>query len=100
MTNEKDDLEQLLKSAGWLRFLEYARQHWNEQLPARLVAAAELGAHEKASMEVLKMSYAASQINALLSWPKERLKHFDRQTALETNTTWQRGGYVDPQTSR
>lgn len=88
-TNEKADLEQLLASAGWLRFLEHARLQWKESLPDRLINAAELA---DGAIEVKKVSYAALQINALLSFPKERLAQVSRP-AQETVTGFSRGGY-------
>ena len=94
-SNEKTDLEQLLQSAGWLRLLELARQRWKEQLPGRLAAAAELQPLN-ASTEVLKILYAANEINQLLSWPKERLAVLERSRFVESLA---RGGY-ETQTPR
>jgi hypothetical protein len=74
-SNEKTDLEQLLSSPGWLRFLEHARQMWNLRLPDRLIAAAE---QPHGDVEVKKVSYAAAEVNALVSWPKERLGFLTR----------------------
>jgi len=87
-SNEQADLEQLIASAGWLRFLEHARQHWSVCLPDRLMAAAELPSGD---LEVKKVSYTAKQINALLTYPKERLAHLVRPQ--ETGTRFSRGGY-------
>ncbi len=92
-SNEKSDLEQLLSSPGWLRFLEHARQMWNLRLPDRLIAAAE---QPHGDVEVKKVSYAAAEVNALLTWPKERLGFLTRPT---TETSFSRGGY-ESQTPR
>jgi hypothetical protein len=97
VTDERADLDQLLQSPGWLRFLEYARQSWKDGLPSRITGAAELGATDaEKGAAMLKVLYTAQEINALLSWPKERLA---RLNMPETQTTLSRGGY-DPTPAR
>lgn len=97
MTDEKTDLEQLLSSPGWLRFLEHARVSWKEQLPGRIQAAAELGTTEaEKGAAMLKVLTVANEVNALVSWPSERLK---RLNTPQLQPTFSRGGY-DAQTPR
>ena len=76
MTNdEKADLEGLVLSPGWLRLLEYARVEWRENYPAKMKLA-RMNAKkdgEDAGVAMDRVDAAADAVNALLSWPKERL---------------------------
>ncbi len=95
---ERDDLEQLLKAAGWLRLLEFARVEWRENYPVKIKQAIQQArdAGTDIGEAVSRIDYASDQINRLLSWPKERVARLNQP---ETTTGFLRGGY-DPPTAR
>ena len=73
----KEELETLLKLPGWLRVREYARQEWVVGLPTRMMQAAE---EPQADAAIKRVKYAADQINIVLSWPQDVVKHLEQQT--------------------
>lgn len=95
-TTEHADLENLLKSPGWLRVLERAREEWKDGYPAKIKLAIQEARDkgEDVASAVVKVDYASDEINRLLSWPKERLAQMTRASAEVTNTAvFSRGGY-------
>ena len=75
MSDEKQELHDLVLSPGWLRLCEHARLEWRDGYPqkmklARMNAKAE---GEDAGVAMDKVDAASDAVNALLSWPKERI---------------------------
>lgn len=72
---EHDELKDLLQHPGFLRFLRHARSEWADgyghRMKEAIKAASEHG--EDLHYAVMRVDFANEQINALLSWPKERL---------------------------
>jgi hypothetical protein len=96
MTDEKADLEQLLKSAGWLRFEHTQREYWQAQLSDLLASAANDRDDAIALARLRQVIAAQRAVLQALTWPKERLKLLTRP---EGAPTMSRGGY-DAQTAR
>lgn len=73
--SEQDDLENLLKSPGWLRLKENVTQTWGEQL-AQYVTQATTEADDVMALNKLRQVVAAkTAVERLLAWPAERLRH-------------------------
>lgn len=94
MTNEKDDLDSLLTSPGWLRVVNWARTEWADGYPAKvkmaIMKAKEQGSDIAAAVEAVDA--AADAVNALLSWPSNRLRGYEMAAELP-EPTMTRGGY-------
>ena len=92
--SEHDDLENLLKSPGWLRLGEQARTTWTEQM-AHYVTQATGDADDTMALNKLRQVVAAkTAVERLLAWPAERLRHLADITAQEraAPTLSRRGG--------
>lgn len=99
MTDEKADLDNLLKAPGWLRLLEHARHEWVVGYPAKVKLAIQQARADGTDVAsaVASVDAAADAINALVSWPGERVKFLQKQ--IERPVSLARGGY-DPSTAR
>jgi hypothetical protein len=67
-------LEQLVKHPGWLLFKEYARKQWGPEGYGRRMKEA-IAVKDSAVVAVNGVDYAATEINALMSWPEDQVKH-------------------------
>ena len=78
MATEREDLDQLLHSQGWLHLKQYADRYWGEQHEQHVRAAAnEL--NDTTAIQKLRQVIAAKEaISNLLRWPAERLKALER----------------------
>jgi len=85
-------LQQLVTHPGWLLFKEYARKEWGPQGYGRKMKAAIAGAKslEDATQSVKAVDVASDEINALMSWPDDQVKH--AQPAKTPEFSLQRGG--------
>lgn len=84
---EREDLEQLVSSPGWLRFLAYVKDQWGAVAYGRRLKQAVLDArsrHESAETAIMRVDSANDEVNKMLSWPGERVRDL---TALETRRT-------------
>lgn len=96
MTDEKADLDQLLTSAGWLRFETTQTAFWQGQL-SDLLAAAAGDRDDAIALGRLRQVIAAQRaVLQALAWPRERLKQLTKPAPVET---FSRGGY-DPAPTR
>ena len=78
--DERGDWEGLIHSPGWLRLLEHARLEWKEHYPQKLKLARSnaKAAGEDAGQAMDRVDAASDAINALLSYPGEKLKSMER----------------------
>jgi hypothetical protein len=93
VSTERDDLDALLKTPGWLRLLERARKDWTEGYPAKIKLAITKAQQERSdvSAAVAAVDAASDAVNAVLSWPADRVKQL---TAMrEPAIPMARGGY-------
>ena len=92
---EREDLEALLASPGWLRLLEYARQQWTVGNPQKIKLAIKdaTASNQNVAEAVQRVDAANDEVNAILSWPKQRVQSL---LTYETANTWsalsRRGG--------
>jgi hypothetical protein len=73
---EREDLEQLLTSPGWLRFTDYAKREWGPVGYGRKLKQAVSQAIEHkqdAAVAVQRVDAVNDEINALLSYPNHRI---------------------------
>ena len=81
--SEQDDLENLLKSPGWLRLGEYVQKTWGDQL-GQYVTQATGDADDTMALNKLRQVVAAKNaVERLLAWPAERLRHLAESVARE-----------------
>jgi hypothetical protein len=87
--SEKDDLDNLLKSPGWLMLKDYARKEWRENYPAKVKMAIQHAKGDNLSLSaaVEAVDAASDAINALLSWPQERLQRLAQIVEAEHAVT-------------
>lgn len=86
---EKDALDNLVKSPGWLIFLEHAKKEWGGEGTGRRMKLAISGAKDAIAVEVQKVDFASDEVNILLSWPAKRVKQLtlDQTPVNRTDTT-------------
>lgn len=93
---EKDALDNLLKSPGWLVFLAQVRKEWGAEQYGRRIKVA-LG-HDLSQVPILvkAIDFANDEIGILLSWPGKRLKDLttptEPLTQVTTTENFNRGG--------
>lgn len=91
-TSEKEDLEQLTTHPGWHRFLGYVKTQWGPVAYARQLEQAARALKEKPT-GVEEVITAHTEINALLSWPSDRLRALEQQaTKANEPATFSRRG--------
>lgn len=74
MTDEKQDLDNLLKHPGWLRITNYATKEIESRLNAALANAANT-TEDALAISLVRQCVAVRQaITAFLEWPEARLK--------------------------
>ena len=86
---QQEQLDEMLKSPGWLIFREYARKQWGPEGYGRKMKQA-LGAAtpEERATTISAVDYASTEINALLTWPEAQAKKRD----VERSLSMPRGG--------
>jgi len=90
---ERDALDNLVKSPGWLLFLEHARKEWGGEMYGRRIKLALGHDLSQVPMLVKSVDYANDEINILLSWPGKRVKDLTpSESASVTTTSFARGG--------
>lgn len=72
MTDELQDLDNLTKHPGWLRFEQHGRQEIEARLTTALTNAAN-GTDDALAISQVRQCIAVKQaIDALLNWPEKR----------------------------
>ncbi len=87
MTDERQDLENLLLHPGWQRVVDYARK----DMDARLTTALENAANERddpMALNLIRQCVAVKKaLDAFIGWPAARVKQLDAQAQLFQETT-------------
>ena len=78
MASEKEDLDQLIHSQGWLRFQGFVRKEWGDQLEQHLLTAANDREDTIALQKIRQVLAAKREIERLVKWPTERLSELER----------------------
>lgn len=86
MTEEQQAIEGLLSHPGWLLFRAFCRGRWGaEGYGRQLKIAVSTAIKDNASADaaIKAVDFANDEINALLSWPEQRLKVLAESVARE-----------------
>lgn len=76
-SREREALQDLITSPGWLLFKEHARLQWGPEGYGKKIAAVMARYADDAlalGLELRKVHTATEEINVLMKWPDERLK--------------------------
>lgn len=73
MASEQEDLDQLVRSQGWLRFKQFVSKEWGDQLEQHLLAAANDREDSIALQKIRQVLAAKREIDRMVLWPTERL---------------------------
>jgi hypothetical protein len=100
-TQIREDLEQLVATAGWQRFREYAAKEWGTReqgggarftMAAR--QAADLNAEQDAMQKLRQVCVAQREIHTLIEWVDATLKDAEKQEREPVMVAdFARGGY-------
>lgn len=76
MATEREDLENLVKSGGWLRFVQYVQAEWKDGYPGKIKLAIQQARQESRDLgeAVAGVDLANDAINVVMSWPKDQLR--------------------------
>lgn len=95
MTDERDELHTLLHSAGWQRLLGIAKQwHGAAACMVQVKQAKSMIPDRLERLNKIEQIEAISEaVNALLSWPQERIQQVSKQVeAAAQPESMSRGG--------
>ena len=94
MSDEKDDLENLVKSPGWLRFKEQQETYWRDTLLGAIASAAN-DSNDAVSIGKIRQIVAAQQaVLRSLEWPKEQAERLrQKEQAVAHTPSLSRGGF-------
>jgi hypothetical protein len=87
-TREREELETLLMSPGWLRLLTYVRQAWKDDYPQKIKMAIRDATEKNQNVAeaVLRVDAANDEVNAVMSWPKQRVQQLLAQEQRVSTT--------------
>lgn len=85
--NEVSDYDNLLKSPGWLRLLQHAKEDWAAQVDGGVAAAANELDDVLALNKLRQVVAAKKAVERLLAWPAERMRTLSGQTVTTTGVT-------------
>jgi hypothetical protein len=81
MNQERDDLEQLVRSPGWISFKRYADQRWTNEID-RLMSGAVGDPDDTLALNKMRQVIAAKKaVEQLLAYPEERIKDLAQKSA-------------------
>lgn len=80
---ERDELIDLIRHPGFLRFAQHVQAEWGTGLSLKMKQAVKAAKHANEDREVAveKVDYAGDQIAALLNWPQDRVRQLTDTTA-------------------
>lgn len=94
VSNEKEDLTNLVKSPGWLRVRDWAAQEWNAKVGQGIESAANISDDVAALHRLRQIIAAKNSVELVLSWPERRLKELAGMEVREAQAvTMNRGGF-------
>lgn len=92
MTDEQTDLDNLLKSPGWLRFTQAQEDHWQVALSREIATAANDRDDLIALQKIRQIISAQRAVQMAMAWPQERIRTLNQVTSTAP-TTLSRGGF-------
>lgn len=81
--SELDDLQNLIKSPGWLRVKAFGEGEWSDNITRHIGQAADDRDDVMALQKLRQVLAAQKAILRLLAWPEERIQALEQQTARE-----------------
>lgn len=93
---DREDLEQLVTSPGWLRLMAFAKKQWGPEgygVRVKQAIAHAIAQKDDIAHAVQRVDAANDEINRLLSWPQERIRELLAQEQV-------RKQQLDPPLSR
>lgn len=81
--SEHEDLKNLLKSPGWLRVGEFARETIASQMTNHIAQAANDRDDVMALNKIRQVVAAQKAMEALLAWPGERIRALESKVETE-----------------
>ena len=89
--SEKEDLQALIASAGWGRFLDRMKADWSgAAYDQKLAQALDVTDDQQAAGRARQIQVTRRELNKLLMWPQERIADVDRLVTAPTLS--RRGG--------
>jgi hypothetical protein len=79
MSDEHEDLANLVTHPGWLRWREYVRTQWGARAYAERLDAAAAGEDAAEAIRITRGKKDA--VMAVVDWPESRLKYLEHQQA-------------------
>ena len=93
MSTEREDLDNLVKSPGWQRVQQWAKNEWRDRITQATEQAANATNDVEALNKLRQVIAAKKAIELAMAWPDERLLKLTVQSAAgERPYTLQRGG--------
>ena len=80
MATEHEDLDQFIRSQGWLRFTQHAEKEWGQRFQDLIKVAISDRDDDMALRRLQQVLVAKEAVEQLLKWPTERLAELDRAT--------------------
>lgn len=79
MSDERDDLQNLLKDPGWLRFAQAQESYWKDALLTAIAGAANDRDDAVALGKIRQIVAAQQAVLRCLAWPAERVRALTEQ---------------------
>lgn len=80
MSKEREALEDLVTSPGWLLFKEHVRQKWGDEGYGKQLSAVMARYTDDPlalGQELRKVQTAMEEVNVLIKWPDDQIKRSD-----------------------
>jgi hypothetical protein len=84
MATEKEDLDQLIHTNGWLRFAQHLEREWADRFQ-QLVRTAISDPNDTTALRKLQQVVVAKEaIEASVKWPSQRIAELERAEQART----------------
>ena len=78
MATEQEDLDQFVRSQGWLRFKQHADTEWGQRFQDLIKVAVSDRDDNMAMRRLQQVLVAKEAVEKLIQWPTERLAELER----------------------
>lgn len=94
MTDELSELENLLKSPGWVQFTAVQTRFWEQSLSQMMATAANDRDDNIALQKIRQVIAAQKAVQQSLAWPQERINQLKaQQQRHQPSESLSRGGF-------
>lgn len=83
MSDEREDLDNLVRHPGWLYVQRYAQQEFSEKILAATEAAANEPTDAQALNKLRQLIAGKRAVQMVLAWPTDRLRQLTEQRERE-----------------